>query len=136
MIRRTVVPAALLLALLAGCANNTDTPIDAGGAPESATTSSSAPPSAAAPSAAAPAPSVSVAVGETALTGTVTAGVEPKCLLLKDGTGDHLLILQDEKLRSSLQVGAQVTVVGKADSSLMTTCMQGEPFVVSSVTGS
>jgi hypothetical protein len=123
LIRRTVVPAALLLALSAGCANNTDAPIDAGGAPESAVTSP----------AASPAPVVSAAPGETTLTGTVTAGVEPNCLLLKDGTGDHLLITEDVKLRAALQPGAEITVVGKSEPGLMTTCMQGKPFVVSSV---
>jgi hypothetical protein len=123
LIRRTVVPAALLLALSAGCANNTGAPIDAGGAaPESAATS-----------AASPTPAVSAAPGETTLTGTVIAGVEPNCLLLKDGTGDHLLITEDVKLKSALQPGAEVTVVGKSEPGLMTTCMQGKPFVVSSV---
>lgn len=127
MIRRTVVPAALFLALTAGCANN-NAPIESGAAPESATVSPAAPES---PSAAAP--SVSAAAGETTLTGTVTAGVEPRCLLLKDGTGDHLLIVEDEKQRSAVQVGATVTVTGKTDEGMMTTCMQGKPFVVSSV---
>ncbi|BEL09425.1 hypothetical protein Q0Z83_076160 [Actinoplanes sichuanensis] len=123
LIRRTVVPAALLLALSAGCANNTQTPIDAGGPiPESAIASP-----------AAPTVSVSAAPGETTLTGTVTAGVEPNCLLLKDGTGDHLLITEDAKLKSALQPGAEVTVVGKSEPGMMTTCMQGKPFVVSSV---
>lgn len=135
LIRNAVVPAALFLALTAGCANNT-APIDAGGAPEAATSPSAGSTSAVSPSAADPVPSAPKAAGETTLTGTVTAGVEPNCLLLKDGTGDHLLIVKDEKLRTSLQVGAQVTVVGKAESGLMTTCMQGEPFVVSSVAGS
>lgn len=115
-IRRSVIPAALLLALAAGCANNTGTPVPPGDAP-------SAPPAATASS----------APGETVLTGTVTAGVEPNCLLLKDGTGDHLLIVKDEKARASLQVGAEVTVAGKPAPGMMTTCMQGEPFEVSSV---
>ncbi|WP_433793841.1 hypothetical protein [Actinoplanes sp. CA-252034] len=131
LIRRTVVPAALLLALSAGCANN-NTPIDAGGVPEPAP-ASSAP--AAAPSTAASSSAASAAAGETTLTGTVTAGVEPNCLLLKDGTGDHLLITEDAGLKSALQPGAEVTVVGKSEPELMTTCMQGKPFVVSSVAG-
>src|SRR5690349_11644824 len=122
LIRRTVVPAALLLALSAGCANNT-APIDAGGAPGPVTASPTA----------SPAPTVSAAPGEITLTGTVTAGVEPNCLLLKDGTGDHLLITEDTKLKSALQPGAEITVVGKSEPGLMTTCMQGKPFVVSSV---
>ncbi|WP_106317085.1 hypothetical protein [Actinoplanes italicus] len=116
LIRKTVVPAALLLALTAGCANN-NTPIPAGDAPS-------------------PVPALSIAPGETVLTGTVTAGVEPKCLLLKDGTGDHLLIVEDEKLKSSLVVGAEVTVTGKSAEGMMTTCMQGKPFKVSSVAAS
>ncbi|MEV0898354.1 hypothetical protein [Actinoplanes sp. NPDC049802] len=123
LIRKTVVPAALLLALSAGCANN-NTPTDAGGAPEPAPASSSA---------ATPGPSASAPAGSTTLTGTVTAGVEPDCLLLKDGTGDHLLVFDDEKMQATVQVGAEVTVVGKADPGRMTTCMQGEPFLVSSV---
>ncbi|MEV4279216.1 hypothetical protein [Actinoplanes xinjiangensis] len=126
LIRRTVVPAALLLALSAGCANNTDAPIAAGGTPESAVTSP----------ATSPAAVVSAAPGETTLTGTVTAGVEPNCLLLKDATGDHLLITEDVKVKSALQPGAEITVVGKSEPGLMTTCMQGKPFVVSSVAGS
>ncbi|GGN28303.1 hypothetical protein FHR83_007838 [Actinoplanes campanulatus] len=121
LIRKTVVPVALLLALSAGCANNT-APLDAGGAPEPAPVTSSAVPSAPA--------------GSATLTGTVTAGVEPNCLLLKDGTGDHLLVFDDQKLQATVQVGAEVTVVGKADPGMMTTCMQGEPFLVSSVAGS
>ncbi|MEU4626088.1 hypothetical protein AB0G04_39690 [Actinoplanes sp. NPDC023801] len=119
LIRKTVVPAALLLALTAGCANNNPTTQPAGGAPEPATAS--------------PVPALSAAPGETVLTGTVTAGVEPRCLLLKDGTGDHLLIVEDEKLKSALQVGAEVTVAGKSAEGMMTTCMQGKPFVVTSV---
>ncbi|MEU8661162.1 hypothetical protein [Actinoplanes philippinensis] len=131
LIRRTVVPAALLLALSAGCANNTgtNTPIDAGGpVPESAVASPVAPTVSAGP--------VSADPGETTLTGTVTAGVEPNCLLLKDGSGDHLLITKDAGLKAALQPGAEVTVVGRSEPELMTTCMQGKPFVVSSVAGS
>jgi hypothetical protein len=127
LIRRAVVPAALFLALTAGCANTTDTTIDAGGALE---------PAAASPAAPSAAPTVSAAPGETTLTGTVTAGVEPNCLLLKDGTGDHLLITENATLRASLQLGAEVTVVGKSEPGMMTTCMQGKPFVVSSVAAS
>jgi hypothetical protein len=119
LIRRSVVPAALFLAFAAGCANNNN--IDAG-APAPATSSTI-------PSAA---PSSAPADGTT-LTGTVTAGVEPGCLLLKDSSGDHLLIFKDDAMEKSVKVGSEVTVVGKAETGMMTTCMQGEPFVVSSV---
>jgi hypothetical protein len=141
LIRRTVVPAALLLALSAGCANNTgtNTPIDAGGPiPESAVASPVAPTVSAGPVSGGPVSGgpVSAGPGETTLTGTVTAGVEPDCLLLKDGSGDHLLITKDAGLKSALRPGAEVTVAGKSEPGMMTTCMQGKPFVVSSVAGS
>lgn len=120
LIRRSVAPAALLLALAAGCANNNG--IDAG-APEPA-------PASTVPSDVA---SSAPAAGGITLTGTVTAGVEPGCLLLKAPDGEHLLIFKDEAMKQSVQVGSKATVVGQPDAELMTTCMQGEPFVVSSV---
>ena len=129
LIRRSVIPAALFLALAAGCANN-NTTTDAGApapAASAAGTPESVTPSTAAPSAPA---------GSTTLTGTVTAGVEPGCLLLKDGSGDHLLIFKDEAQKKSVTAGSKITVVGKANAGLMTTCQQGKPFEVSSVAGS
>lgn len=57
------------------------------------------------------------------LTGTVTAGVEPNCLLL-DG---YLLIGGP---RDVIKPGARVSVVGRAEPDLMTTCQQGTPFRV------
>lgn len=134
LIRKAVVPAALFLslaagALTAGCANNAPT-TDAGGAPEPAPSVSSAPLEPSSP----PAAPISPEPGSVTLTGTVSAGVEPNCFLLKDGTGDHLLLPKDEKLRALLADGAKVTVVGKAQPGMMTTCMQGQPFVVTSVT--
>ncbi|MGS2614281.1 hypothetical protein ACVCAH_07080 [Micromonospora sp. LZ34] len=63
--------------------------------------------------------------GDTTLTGTVTAGVEPNCVLL-DG---YLLIGGP---RDVLTAGAKVTVTGRAQPGMMTTCQQGVPFVVES----
>jgi hypothetical protein len=57
------------------------------------------------------------------LTGTVTAGVEPNCLLL-DG---YLLVGGP---REHLRSGARVTVTGRVQADLMTTCQQGTPLVV------
>jgi hypothetical protein len=57
------------------------------------------------------------------LTGTVTAGVEANCLLL-DG---YLLVGGP---RDQLRVGTRVTVTGRVQADLMTTCQQGTPFVV------
>jgi hypothetical protein len=61
--------------------------------------------------------------GLSTLTGTVTAGVESHCLLL-DG---FLLIGGD---RAVVKPGARVTVTGRVDRSVVTTCQQGIPFVV------
>ena len=63
--------------------------------------------------------------GDTTLTGTVQAGVEPNCLLL-DG---NLLIGGPRDL---LKPGARVTVTGRPQPGMMTTCQQGTPFVVES----
>jgi hypothetical protein len=63
----------------------------------------------------------------TTLTGTVTAGVEANCLLIDD----YLLIGGDPAV---VREGARVTVHGRVDRDLLTTCQQGIPFVVSSAT--
>jgi hypothetical protein len=53
--------------------------------------------------------------------------------VLKEGTASHLLVFDDESLRSAARIGVQVTVVGKAQPGMMTTCQQGTPFLVTSV---
>ncbi|RKN28321.1 hypothetical protein [Micromonospora musae] len=68
-------------------------------------------------------PTLPPPVGGTELTGTIVAGVEPNCLLL-DG---YLLIGGP---RDVLAVGAEVTVSGRVQPGMMTTCQQGTPFVV------
>jgi hypothetical protein len=131
-IRRSVVPAALLLALTAGCANNNG--IDAGApAPASSADIPSAFPEPSGSASAGSAPEASAPAGATTITGTVRAGVEPGCLLLNDATGDHLLVFKDEAMEKSVKAGGEVTVTGKTETGMMTTCMQGVPFVVSSV---
>jgi hypothetical protein len=72
--------------------------------------------------------------GPQTLTGTVVSGVEPGCLLLRgsDG-GNHLLLFSGKADPSSAPVGATVTVVGRAEPGMITTCQQGTPFVVSEV---
>ncbi|MGK5738369.1 hypothetical protein [Micromonospora sp. URMC 103] len=70
-------------------------------------------------------PTLPPPVGATTLTGTVVPGVEPKCLLL-DG---YLLIGGP---RDVLTAGATVTVSGRPEPGMMTTCQQGTPFVVES----
>jgi hypothetical protein len=126
MIRRSGVLAALLAVLFAaGCAGaSTDDP--AVSAPSaSATPSAPAPPSSQPPSA---------EPGSTTLSGTITAGVEGNCLLLKDDSGSHLLVFKDPALRAQARAGMKVTVVGTPQPRMMSTCQQGIPFVVSTLT--
>ncbi|TDC53495.1 hypothetical protein E1258_24465 [Micromonospora sp. KC207] len=70
-------------------------------------------------------PSIPPGVGATTLTGTVEAGVEPGCRLL-DG---YQLIGGPTDV---LAAGAKVTVTGRAQPDMLTTCQQGIPFVVES----
>ena len=72
-----------------------------------------------------PRPDRSVTPGVLTLTGTVSSGVEPGCLLL-----DGYLLLGGPT--DVLKSGARVTVTGKAEPGMMTTCQQGTPFVVES----
>jgi len=139
LIIRTVVPTAMLVALFAaGCANNTG----AGGASDPVPTVSvsglpsagSGDPLAGAPSHPAGEPtSGRPAAGGKTLTGTVTAGVEPNCMLLTGSGGDHLLIFDDPAMRTSAAVGTKVTVVGRAEPGMMSTCQQGTPFIVTEI---
>ena len=70
-------------------------------------------------------PTLPPPVGATTLTGTVVAGVEPNCVLL-DG---YLLVGGP---RDVLRPGRKVTVSGRVEPGMMTTCQQGTPFVVES----
>jgi hypothetical protein len=125
MIRRIAALAALLLALaLAACAQPSAD--SAGSAPSVA-------PSTGLPSAGLPSAGLPSAEGNQTLSGTVTAGVEPNCLVLSGDGATHLLVFHDESLRSAAKVGTVVTVVGKARPELMSTCQQGTPFIVTSV---
>lgn len=82
-----------------------------------------------------PGPGKPATGGAQTISGTVTAGVEPNCLLLTAGGTSHLLLFKDSASRSAAPIGKTVTLVGRSDPSLMTTCMQGVPFVVTSVSG-
>jgi hypothetical protein len=117
--RRLAVLSLVVLAL-AGCANNSGT---ASPSPSGAPVSVSGVPILPEPSASAT---------ET-ISGTVSAGVEPHCLILQDNKGSHVLIFGDSSLRDSAPAGANVTLVGHAAPTMMTTCQQGVPFIVSAV---
>jgi hypothetical protein len=103
--------AAASLIVLAGCASSSPSPSD---------------PSASAPSA-------SASPSSQTITGVVSAGVEPHCLILRDAAGSHSLYFHDEALRSAVPAGARVTLVGHPEPGMMTTCQQGEPFIVTAV---
>ena len=59
--------------------------------------------------------------------GTVSAGVEPGCLILDTGTAQYLLLGADPAIAVA---GAVIEVTGKAEPGAMTTCQQGTPFTV------
>lgn len=133
--RTACVVAGLVLAgPLAGCG-----PQEQGAAPGTGTTSSASPsgtaPSSPSPSAAPAAPSVPPSKGKPdspgilSVTGTVEAGVEAGCLLLRPkGDGPVYLLIGGD--RTVLTAGSEVTVRGYAKPGLMSTCQQGTPFEV------
>lgn len=119
--------ALLLLAAafaLGGCAAASD------GTPAAPPSSSS---SFAAPSSSVAVPSLTAvppSAGAMTVSGDVAEGVEAGCLLLKTPGTLYLLLGGD---RAALQVGKRVTVVGRPQPGMMTTCQQGTPFQVTSV---
>ena len=133
MLTRRFAVALTLLVCLAGCAGNNASP-SAGSAETSAPSSS---PASSAPGSALPAPSPSLKPSESGvaetLTGTVEAGVEPNCKLIRDDAGNHTLYFDDPSLKAKAPVGKKVTVTGHSKPGMMTTCQQGTPFIVSSV---
>ena len=70
--------------------------------------------------------------GTTTLTGTIAAGVESGCLILTDKTGAVLANLQGVD-PTSVALETEVDVTGKFETDVMTTCMQGKPFAVTSI---
>jgi hypothetical protein len=73
------------------------------------------------------------AAGSETITGTVAAGIEPNCLLLQSDGVSHLLVFDDPAMRSDAAVGRKITLVGRSEPSMMSTCQQGVPFIVSAV---
>ncbi|XVU26932.1 hypothetical protein ACQPZJ_07775 [Actinoplanes sp. CA-054009] len=133
MLTTRAVPAVLFLVLAAGCASS-----DPAAAPAPASSPS---PSASdvidlpvptKPSGPTGEPS-RPAAGAKTITGTVTAGVEPNCLLLSDSSGSYLLIFDDAAMRADATVGRKVTASGQTKEGMMSTCQQGIPFLVTSI---
>jgi hypothetical protein len=118
--------------LLAGCAQGGSGSAAAsdgtGTASPSATASASPSSSAPAPSASSqpsnPPPPAGVAL---VLTGQVEAGVEPRCLILRDGGQTYQLMGGDPAV---VKAGARVRITGHVVDNIMSYCMQGKPFQV------
>jgi hypothetical protein len=126
---RHLAALALLCAalLLAGCAqrgSGSAAPSNGAGS-ASPSVPASASPSAPVPSGSSPNPPPSgVAL---VLTGQVEPGVEPHCLILKDGGHTYELIGGDPAI---VKAGARVRVTGHIAVGVMSYCMQGQPFRV------
>jgi hypothetical protein len=127
--------------LLAACARPADerSGAPAGAAPTAGPSSSTAPatpstapPSTAAPTTATPSPtSAGAGAGPVVVRGTVRAGVEHGCLLL-DGQDNQVYLLLDA-IKSQLQAGARVEVVGQPVDQIVSICGEGSPLSVVSV---
>ncbi|GIG60939.1 hypothetical protein Lfu02_53110 [Longispora fulva] len=65
--------------------------------------------------------------GELTLTGTVEDGVEKGCTILRTPVGVYLLLGGD---RTLIGEGNRITVRGRAEPGLLTTCQQGIPLHV------
>jgi hypothetical protein len=130
----------LAVGVLAGCANGANRTASPGGS----MTPSTSPSSASSPSSPSsePSPSLSSALSlppakppatgvQQTLTGQVEDGVERGCLILRDagGTGTYQLVGADTKV---VYVGARVSVTGHVVTGMMSYCMQGKMFQVTS----
>ncbi len=67
--------------------------------------------------------------GEQTLSGVVEDGVEGRCLILRDGGVAYQLLGGDPTV---IRPGSRVVVTGHVATGIMTYCMQGKPFQVSS----
>jgi hypothetical protein len=72
-------------------------------------------------------PSTDPDKGEITVTGTVESGVEKGCTLLRTKDKVYLLLGGD---RAIIGEGARVTVHGRLEPDLLTTCQQGIPLHV------
>lgn len=127
---------ALLLSVLAACGAG-----DGGSGEESAAPTSAAPTSAPESTEESPVPEETTPYldpsagepskssgSETTISGTVEAGVEAGCLVLEHGGTVYGIYGSFDA--SVVYAGASVTLHGKVDNDMMTTCQQGTPFVV------
>ncbi|HET6531758.1 MAG TPA: hypothetical protein VFH03_14275 [Actinoplanes sp.] len=116
-----------------GCARTADSGDTSAGAPGPAPSASALPSAEPSGSAVSPGPPPPSAAGALSISGEVTAGVEPDCLLLTGAGEPYLLVFSDESMQAKAKVGARITVTGRAQPGMMTTCQQGIPYLVTSV---
>ena len=130
---RSVFTAGVLAVCLAaaGCAKAGE------GTPGEGTPSGSAPSGAStSPGGAVSSPSlsptggVSPAIGEVIVTGELQEGVEAGCVLLRTNDKLYLLVGQGDRSQMQGSRSSKVTVRGKPEPGLMTTCQQGTPLRV------
>jgi hypothetical protein len=118
--------AALAAVLLGGCAGDSGEG-DQEPAPSPTTEAPSTPPSVPATPGLPTVPSLPPRDGELTITGEVIEGVEAGCRLLQTDSGDYLLFGETV---AELQMGGTVTLRGRVQPDVMSTCQQGTPFVV------
>jgi hypothetical protein len=118
-----VVGSGLALGGLAGC-GSASSPVT--GPPPVIASSGAAP----APSASRSSPGAGSAQADVSVRGTVKDGVEPGCVLLATDQQTYLLVGGD---KTALKSGSVVTVYGRPEPELMSTCQQGTPFRVTRV---
>jgi hypothetical protein len=131
---------ALLLAVLAACGSGGGGSDDESSAPPTSAAPTTAPGATATEESPVPdetTPYLDPSLGDTSkpgsdsqttISGTVEAGVESGCLVLEhDGTVYGIFGDFDS---SVVYAGAEVTLHGKVDTGMMSTCQQGTPFVV------
>jgi hypothetical protein len=68
---------------------------------------------------------------EVTATGTLRAGVEPGCMLLKADQGPTYLLVGGD--RGQLREGERVQVSGQLAPDLLSTCQEGQPLLVRSI---
>jgi hypothetical protein len=123
----------LAVALLAACADTGAGDGEAAGgggpttAPETLPTAPTTPTTTPSPTTAPGSPGTS----QITVTGTLSDGVEPGCLLLQSEQGTEYLLVGGD--RGKLTAGGRVQVTGVLSPDLLSICQQGQPLLVRSI---
>jgi hypothetical protein len=127
----TAVLAVIFVGALASCAKGSTGSGAAGGDSASASEPAASAPASPTPGGSSGAPSVRPpsAGAEMTLTGQVEQGVEPGCLVLRSGGKTYELMSDNHAV---VRAGAQVVLTGHVVTGMMSHCMQGQIFQVTS----